>query len=222
MRIRKLVQPLLCLALLVMAAPSLAVTVSYTTSYIMDQSNALEDGVDYLSVTVSDETSGQLDFWVETLPALSGIAGENYGIQKFAFNFRDFLDVTADDFILPDGWRVQFNKGMSEFGKFEARIMGTGSSRQDPLHFSVIGLSMDDILPGFAAHVAGFDLDLGECQTDIPRDIPREGNGSDRCGHITSAYFYGDRETTVVPIPNAVMLFGSGLIGLVGIARRRT
>jgi hypothetical protein len=220
MQFRIQIQSFLCLALLAMAAPSLAVTVTY--SYIMDQSNALPDEVDYLSVTISNDTAGQLDFWVETLSALDDIAGDNYGIQSFGFSYSDLLPPAGDDkhdnkdslpaidFILPDGWRVQYNKNMSEAGRFDARIMGTGNSREESLHFSVIGLSLYDVTPYFAAHVAGFDLALGECDND------------DRCGdRITSAFFYGGREDVVVPVPAAALLFGSGLLGLVGIARRK-
>jgi hypothetical protein len=219
MHIRKYLQSLLWLALLITSTPSLAVTVGY----IMGQSNALADDVDYLSVVINDDTDGQLDFWVETLPALSDIAGDNYGIQSFAFNFSDFMhpdgegddidDLLAGSFILPDGWRVQYNKGMSEAGQFDVRIIGSGDTRQDPLHFSVIGLSLDDIFTDFAAHVAGFDLGLGDCNHDV--------YGDDGCGDgINSAFFYGNREF-VVPVPAAVWLFGSGLLGLMGVARRR-
>jgi hypothetical protein len=219
MLIRKSIKSLLWLALLITCTPSLAATVGY----ILDQSNVLADDVDYLSVIVNDDTDGQLDFWVETLPALGDIAGDNYGIQSFAFNIADFLHpagesgdidgLLSDSFILPDGWRVQYNKGMSEAGNFDVRIMGTGDTRLDPLHFSVIGLSLDNIFSDFAAHVAGFDLVSGDCNPDI--------HGDDGCGdRISSAFFYGNRES-VVPIPAAAWLFGSGLIGLMGVARRR-
>ena len=133
---------------------------------------------------------------------------------------------------------------MSEAGNFDVRIMGTGDTRLDPLHFSVIGLSLDDIFSDFAAHVAGFDLVSGDCNHDI--------YGDDGCGdRITSAFFYGNRESvvphesayislagggfdpnssfkkalgtavTTIPLPATVWLFGSGLIGLLGVARRR-
>jgi hypothetical protein len=183
MHIRKHLQLLLCLSLLVTAAPSLATTVTY----IMDQSNTLADDVDYLSVTLSDDTAGQLDFWVDTLPVMGDIAGDNYGIQSFAFNYSELLpadSVQDSDFILTDGWRTQYDKGMSEAGMFDVRLMGAGNSRQDTLHFSIIGLSLDDVVADFAAHV-----------------------------RLVSP--------AVIPVPAAAWLFGSGLIGLMGVARRR-
>ncbi|MDX1697986.1 MAG: hypothetical protein R3308_06830, partial [Thiohalobacterales bacterium] len=66
----------------------LCTTASHATiyNYVLDQSNRLEDGMDYLSVTLSDETAGQLDFWIEPLPALQELAGEDFGLYAFSFN----------------------------------------------------------------------------------------------------------------------------------------
>jgi hypothetical protein len=83
---------------------------------------------------------------------------------------------------------------MSEFGEFDIRLSGTGSTRVDLLSFTVTGATVGTY---FAAHVAGFDI-----------------------GGETSAFFAGS--TNEVPIPPAMWLLGSGLIGLVGVARRRT
>lgn len=221
MNLKKQLISFLYLALLGISTSSQAATVGY----ILDQSNTLADNVDYLSVIINDDVEGQLDFWVETLPALGGMAGDNFGIQSFAFNLGELVlpesdrsdidGLLAESFLLPDGWRVKFNKRMSEAGRFDVRISGTGSTRQDPLHFSVIGLSLDDIYTDFAAHVAGFNLlpVAGECNRDL--------YGEDGCGdRITGAFFYGNTEF-VVPVPAAIWLFGSGLIGLAGFMRRR-
>ncbi len=223
MKAEKLIQVFFILLLSAFASHAGAATVSY----ILDQSNRLEDGVDYLTVTLSDDNEGQLDFWVEPQSALTDIAGDNFGIQSFAFNLRDDLHsgLSADDFALPDGWTVQFlEKGMSEAGKFDVRLMGRGYSRQDPLHFSVLDLTLDDVFGRFAAHVAGFELPIGECRAPLRGD-GGDGDGGDDCvrDDISSAFFYGDRlvDGTVVPVPAAVWLFGSGLLGLVSIARRR-
>lgn len=228
---KRYVQTIIPCFLLMFASSAYATTVTY----ILDQSNELKDGVDYLSVTLSDETDGQLDFWVEILPSLSDMAGGNFGIQSFAFNYSDFIsDVTGEeaissttdrilansddsDFILPDTWKVQTNKGMSEAGKFDVRLMGRGNSRQDPLHFSILGVGLDDVSDFFAAHIAGFELPGGECAD--------EHEGYDECGmdETSSAFFFGGRlveEPPPIPVPAAVWLFGSGLLALTGIARR--
>ena len=129
-----------------------------TVGYMLDQSNALPDGIEYVMVVLSDDIAGQLDVWVETQTSLSGIAGDNYGIQSFGFNLADGSAVLplSDDFILPDGWNVKTHKNMSEAGMFDFRLQGTGQSRQDPLHFSVLGLATEDIANDFASHIAGF------------------------------------------------------------------
>jgi len=193
-----------------------------TVTYILDQSNVLDDNVDYLSVMISDDTEGQLDFRVTTLSALSDLAGENYGIQSFGLNVLSGEgQLSSVDFLLPEDWDVQFNKGMSEAGMFDVRLSGTGSSRQDPLVFSVTGLDLDDISTNFAAHVAGFDFLAGECEPGDGEHV-FEGGNEDGCREvISSAFFYGGR-VSEIPLPPAIMLLLSGLLGMAGIAHRRT
>lgn len=180
-----------------------------SVQYMLDQSNALEDGVDYLMVTISDDQPGQLDFLVETQPALKQIAGNNFGIASFGFNLVPEVELSRhnkDKLLLPEKWRVRFKKGMGEAGKFDVRLMGTGQTRQDPLQFSVLDLGLEDIIPGFASHVAGFELE--HC-----------GLEGKHC--ISSAFFYGDRQVSEVPVPAAFWLFGSGMLLLGRIATRR-
>jgi hypothetical protein len=181
-------------------------TEASTVQYLLDQSNTLEDGIDYLLVTISDDQPDQLDFLVETQSALNTTAGSNFGIASFGFNLATGVELSDDNFLLPDKWKVQFNKGMSEAGKFDVRILGTGQTRQDPLQFSVLGLDLEDIIPGFASHAAGFEL---------------EHCGLDGKHGISSAFFYGDRRVSEVPVPAAFWLFGSGMLLLGRVSTRR-
>jgi len=123
----------------------------------------------------------------------------NFGIQKFGFNTN--LALVASDFDLPDGWLVTFGDNLSSFGLFDANPTGTGSSRRDPLVFTVF---YDDVLESnflvpnaeganFAAHIAGFDALNGQ----------------------TSVW------VSDVPIPSTISLLGLGLFGLIGINRRK-
>jgi hypothetical protein len=214
-------------------------------SYFLDQSNALADGTNYLQVTLTESGSG-VDFLVQTLDPLNSIAGSNFGIDKFGFNFTSdpLYEITG----LPDGWRATANKQMSEFGRYDIRLQGRGNSRTDELHFTVGGTNLSDFDNFFAAHVGGFEWcqdDDGEesnrwskktswslrAQTTTEwfdgdkhgrKHWPRPGHGGSSCGGdrdcITSAYFGGG---SPVPLPAAMWLFGSGLLGLIGVARRK-
>lgn len=177
-------------------------------SFCLNQSNALPDGTNYLQVTLTENGSG-VDFLVKTLNPLNSIAGDHFGIQKFGFNFTG--DSSYEITGLPDYWRAKEDKRMSEFGMFDIRLQGKGKARTDSLSFTVNGVTLDDFDSLFSAHVAGFEW----CRIDERRNW---------CGDrdcTTSAYFAGTMPVSEVPTPAAVWLFGSGLIGLAGIARRR-
>ena len=208
-----------------------------SVSFFLDQSNKLPDGTNYLSVMLTENETGGVDFLVKTLAPLNDIAGSNFGIQKFGFSFVDgtWGEISnlpdhkhgkgnrhGDDFRkhetwdeisgLPDHWSVQNNKRMDGFGKFDIRLMGRGNSRTDSLSFTVNGVSLDDFGSLFSAHVAGFEW----CKIDDER---RSRCGGKDC--ITSAYFAGSVPVSQVPVPGALWLFGSGLLGLIGFARRK-
>lgn len=185
-----------------------------TVSYYIDQSNDLPDNVNYAKVTISDGLGGNIDFTVDViLSAFSVSSGANFGMQNFSFNYNNSLTVTSTNItdIDPASWTIsQDANAGGGFGKFEFQLDGTGSSRTETLTFSINGVTGDTINdyaigstlnPSsgefFAAHIAGFD----------------ETNG------VTSAQFAG---STLVPVPAAVWLFGTGLIGLVGVARSKT
>lgn len=190
-----------------------------SVTYLLNQSNELLDGPTYLKVTITDN-GANVDFKVETTAAFT--PGGNFGIQAFGFNPNAGLAITSANISgLATGWSVSTNQNanaLDGFGKFKIAEAGTGSTRQDPLTFSIINVAGDSSStyanpssgtagswvgttnPFFAAHVAGF--------------APTQGVS----GTVTSAYFAG---STAVPVPAAAWLLGSGLIGLVGVARRK-
>jgi hypothetical protein len=208
-----------------------------SVSFFLDQSNTLPDGTNYLSVMLTENDTGGVDFLVQTLDPLNNMAGSHFGIQKFGFSFADgtlgeisglqdhkyhkhgrqeeyFGKHKAWDAIsdLPDHWSVQNNKSMDGFGKFDIRLAGTGRSRTDSLSFTVDNVTLNDFDSLFSAQVAGFEW----CNIDDKR---RSWCGGKDC--ITSAYFAGSMPVSQVPVPGALWLFGSGLAGLLGLASRR-
>lgn len=188
-----------------------------TISYYLDQSNDLPDGINYAQVTISDGIGGNIDFSVAVLSsAFSVSSGANFGMQGFSFNYVNSLTIDSSNIIHidPASWTIsqKANAG-GGFGKFDFALNGLGSTRTELLTFSITGVAGDTVSdyaigsglnPSsgdfFAAHIAGFDA-------------------TSSCGDCTSAQFAGS--TPVVPVPAAVWLFGSGLLGLVGVARRK-
>ena len=198
----------LFLCLMAMAAlPCQAASVSF----YLDQSNKLADGINYLSVMLT-ESEGGVDVVVKTLDPLNGIAGDRFGIQKFGFGLSN--GVFEEIANLPDGWKVKDNKRMDGFGRFDFRLQGRGWARTNELNFTVGGVGLGDFDSLFAAHVAGFEwCDIGN------QSIEAEWCGGKNC--VTSAYFAGTMPTAPIPVPAAVWMFTSGLLGLIGFARRK-
>jgi len=190
-----------------------------TVSFILDQSDRFEDGVDYLQVTLTDDDpSGLLSVSVEMLPALAGLLDERGGIKGFSFNVRDYVLAGDDglaegDFDLPNGWDVSIDGPHHPMMRHDIWLSSGGMQyAQDPLVFTIAGLTVDDLGGGteFAAMVTGLPGTGDGCSNDL-------GDGGE-CG--SHALFYGARPV-VVPVPAAAWLMGSGLLGLVGVARRR-
>lgn len=191
-------------ALMLIAVPAHAASVSF----FLDQSNTLPDGANYLSVTL-DEITGGVNVLVKTLDPLNSIAGKHLGIRKFAFGLSN--DVFEEITDLPDGWYVKHNRRMNDFGRFEFKLEGKGWPRREELSFTVGGVSLGDFDSLFAAKVAGFEW----CREDEWRN---RCTGKD-C--VTKAYFAGYTPVSHVPVPAALWLFGSGLLGLIGVARHK-
>jgi hypothetical protein len=196
------------------------------------------DGTTYATVTIDDMgATGLINFTVATSSYWDGKEDSGFGIQSFGFNLSGAATglVVADvgTSTIPSNWGVTLDDNQDGLGNFGVSISKTGTgqpNRQDPLKFSIdLGLDQsttDDIfdyvadsIAGdngsflFAVHIAGFldqnpDDPLGSC-TVLDANDPA-------CNLLTSVWVGAP-----VPVPAAVWLFGSGLIGLVGLARRK-
>jgi len=195
-------------------------------SYFLDQTNINQapftNGRTYLTVS-TEASANDITFNVDALNDPGGpFAGNelsNFGIQAFGFNVVDNGGpslASSNISNLPSGWTVDFNRQLNGFGAFDVVVSGTGSNRQEPLTFSITGITGDTPASyhgpssgtagqgnaWYAAHVADF-------------------SGLD---NITSGFFGGGNGPGIapapVPIPAAVWLFGSAILGLGVISRR--
>ena len=205
---------------IIMVATTLFTTLGHaaSVSYVLDQSNALPDGIEYLQVTISDSESaaGDIDIVVEVIHESLPEPGSNFGMQSFFFNADNSLEIAADNIQTGDSdWNVRENRNAGgAFGKFDFGLSGQGNSRVETLTVSISGVDGDTIdsyaigsalNPSsgefFAAHFAGFTTDAFG---------------------VSSAKIGGSTAFAPVPVPPAALLFGSALVLLSRIRTNRT
>ena len=208
------------------------------------------DGTTYATVTIDDEgAAGLINFEVAPSSFWDGKEDTGFGIQSFGLNLTGAATgLVASDVhtsTLPSNWGATVNPGgitQDGLGMFDVTIDKTGTgnpNRQDPLVFSIdlggdqsvtdsIFDYIDDSIAGangsflFAVHIAGF-IDQNPLEPVDGVDCSGDAGATEGCNVLTSAWFGAPEGTppAAIPVPAAVWLFGSGLIGLAGIARRK-
>jgi len=181
-----------------------------SVTYALNMSNDLGDGPTYATVTLSDGVAGNIDFSVQVIESAFPAPLSNFGMQSFFFNYNNSLTISKSNItnMNPASWDIREEKNAGgDFGLFAFNAVGTGSTRISLLTFSIAGVAGDTIADYalgyagwtsefFAAHIAGYN---------------------DSTSGNSSGKFAG---STVVPVPAAIWLFGSGL-GLLGWFRRK-
>ena len=178
---------------------------AYANTYFLNQSNELDDDVSYAQVEVL-ESGGNLDF---TVTALSPT---NWRFSNFYFNLggsTGAITLTG----LPSGWKADTGQNVSEFGRFSDGAKGTGKSLQSVFSFTADGvnpLSIANLLENnkswiFAAHV--------KCS----------GKGGNVCDKVDgeSSHHIAGSDISPIPIPGAIWLFGTAIMGFVSMNSRR-
>jgi hypothetical protein len=207
-----------------LAALLAAVAPAQAASYYLDRSNILDDGVNYLQVTITDGADGAIDFTVTPLQALLDLAGDKFEIRRFTFDIISDFEIGEDNVVgLPDQWKARGTRRMDGFGRFELSVNGTGPNHVTSLAFSIVGI----------------DGDTPETYIELSRDPAREGTAlfaarvrgvfdgrpcedkheNCRARPINNAVIAGGSE---VPLPATAWMLLTGLAGAAIRARRRS
>ena len=107
--------------------------------------------------------------------------------------------------------------------KIDGKISGLGINSVETL----MTANLTDFAKGFGNYVLGFDTSNIVCNPKVDAYVHCTKNeavylGLNKPFNFKTGYSATGVALTSVPIPVAAWLFGSGLVGLVGIARRRT
>ena len=235
----------------IIAPAAQATTISYDLKLSSDDINHISgtgyqfdlipNGTTYATVTMddNDDPSGVIDFTVALSDYWTGICGNNCGFDSFGFNtsgLGGIEDVINLPLIEWDTTIATNGTAQDGFGKFDVVVRTNGAANRvaPELTFSIDNSTnildiFSDYVDGstnsangstfFAAHIAGFsDVNLDSPGVDCVYDAD---GPSVECNELVSIWVGSDGTVSVVPVPAAVWLFGSGLLGLIGVARRK-
>jgi hypothetical protein len=160
--------------------------------------NASPTDPPWATVTIDELLNGDIRFIVELTTSADFDKGQA-SIEKFGFNTGG-IDLDLSSFVdVTDGFSVNTRGStMSRFGRFDISVHGDRGFGFDPVSFTIVasGDSIDSYTTALTNKGFLFSAKLA-------KEAPM-------------AFI----ATSAIPIPAAAWLFGSGLIGLVGIARR--
>ncbi len=155
-------------------------------------SNALPDGNDYATVTI--ELLPDACSWYDgvkitvlanesvLIPTETSHTIQNYGIQRFGFNYNGdptSLGITSyedDGTTVENKWTLKYGQNTSEFGVFAELVQGTGKHRHSPLIIKICKTGTDlteadfnvenALGNNFVAHIADFYYNEVYYETD--------------------------------------------------------
>ncbi len=196
-----------------------ASTVTYALTLSNTSSSGLIDGPTYATVSIADSgTPGSVIFTVAPNMSVLTPGTGTFGISSFGFNST--MNLSSATYFFGTGtssnakWRTAGSGREDGFGLFQYRV-DTKSNKyaQNPLTFTISGIA-GLTATDFAVASTG-TATAGEGNVDFAAHVVNYSvNGTTNTGYVGGP--------APVPLPGAVWLFGSGLMGLVGIARRRT
>lgn len=197
------------------------VTHAYSTFLTVTNNQNWTQGQNFAEVTIDgiDVGGGDFDYMFTVNlcgdpTAITCTGGQQ--IEQFGFNLFGSVALNATtNFVLPTtgtgantDWFANVGGGgntMDGFGTFDVTVNmggGGGAIGEQPLIFTITGVAGDSIATYATALSSQNDLFSAKVSSTGPGAFI--GGGSP------------------VPVPAAVWLFGSGLLGLLGIARKKT
>lgn len=194
-----------------------------SVSYVLDQSDSdplLPDGAPWLRVTIADGANGAIDFTVDLLPALTGIADTGFGLKGFAFSSQGPANIllTSNVLGLPAGWSVNLGSTAGNFGVFDVLLKANAAAPAMPrLTFSIGGVAADavtDYVVLSRGKASEGRVDFAAVVTGLLDQDPGRKT-------LTKAWFGGSQPLPVVPLPGAAWLLASAVASLAGALRGR-